>query len=105
MERDTEGVTEGRYIWRGRDRGEKSDVRQMAYRKINGGKTTVVMRYRNRDKGEIEKRDRGETERMQREETERMQREDTKGVTEGRDGRKNGGKEIKGKRQRGRNQL
>ncbi len=89
-------MTEGRNIWRGRDRGEKSDVRQMAYRRINGGKATVEMRYRNRYKGEIEKRGRGETERMQREETENAK---------GRDRRKNGGQEIKGKIQRGRNQL
>jgi hypothetical protein len=48
------------------------------------------------------KDERGETEGRNREERQReIQSEKTDGVTEGRDRRRNGGKETKGKRQRG----
>ncbi len=48
-ERDREEENEKR----NRDRGGKiRHVRHTAYRRINGGKETVRMRYRRRDRGE-----------------------------------------------------
>jgi hypothetical protein len=61
------------------------------YRRINGGKETLGMRYMRRDK-------RGDAEGRNREE---RQREKKEGVTGGRDRRRKGGKETKEKRQRG----